>query len=272
MSLSNWIKWSKADYYVLFVKAWIPFNAWYHKTYFDETSCYKDKDMIFKVKTVDNPYKQKLKNLLTTSGDEAHEFRFHLAQLYHELELHTVPNANERLTFNTIWADESNLDNSIVEFGQKKYVFSKIASPPPGGKKYKIEIQKKLDGTTKAMIELFKKKMPELMSNPDFQALNETDREKVKECLTSVLNHKPAGIVKQPKANGGKPQHSIVIDDHIPLYLTEDTDLVARAVIQLLYQLRCIMFHGSLDPAVANQGIYKHAYYIQEILLKEIED
>ena len=96
MSLSNWIKWSKADYYVLFVKVWIPFNAWYHKTYYDETSCKHDKDMIIKVKTMDNPYKQKLKNLLTATGEEADVFRFHLAHLYHELELHTVPNVNER--------------------------------------------------------------------------------------------------------------------------------------------------------------------------------
>lgn len=272
MSLSNWIKWSKADYYVLFVKAWIPFNAWYHKTYYDEISCKYDKNMIIKVKTMDNPYKQKLKNLLTATGEEADMFRFHLAHLYHELELHTVPNANERLSFNTIWADENNLDAAVVEYGQKKYVFSRIASPPPGGKKFKIEIQKKVDGTTKAMIELFKKDMVELTTHPDYQPLNETDKEKVRECLTNVLRHKPAGIVKQPKANGGKPSHAIVIDSQIPLYLTDDTDLVARAVIQLLYQLRCIMFHGSLDPAVANQGIYKHAYHIQEILLKEIED
>ena len=271
MSLSNWIKWSKADYYVLFVKAWIPFNAWYHKTYYDETSCKTDKDMIIKVKTRDNPYKQKLKNLLTATGDEADVFRFHLAHLYHELELHTVPNANERLSFNTIWADENNLDAAVVEYGQKKYVFSKITSPP-GGKKFKIEIQKKADGTTKAMIELFKKSMVELTAHPDYHPLNITDKEKVRECLTNVLRHKPAGIVKQPSANGRKPSHAIVIDTQIPLYLTDDKDLVARAVIQLLYQLRCIMFHGSLDPAVANQGIYKYAYHIQEILMKEIED
>ena len=122
------------------------------------------------------------------------------------------------------------------------------------------------------MIELFKKNMVELTTHPDYQPLNETDKEKVKECLTNVLKYKPAGIVKQPKANGGKPSHAIVIDSQIPLYLTDDTDLVARSVIQLLYQLRCIMFHGDLDPAVTNQGIFKHAYHIQEILLKEIED
>ena len=94
------------------------------------------------------------------------------------------------------------------------------------------------------MIEMFKKNMDELTDHPDFLTLNETDKEKVRECLTTVLKHKPAGIVKQPKANSGKPSHAIVIDTHIPLYLTDDTDLVARSVIQLLYQLRCIMFHG----------------------------
>ena len=69
MSLSNWIKWSKADYYVLFVKAWIPFNAWYHKTYYDETSCKTDKDMIIKASAAIRQNYNEISELCKTSKE-----------------------------------------------------------------------------------------------------------------------------------------------------------------------------------------------------------
>ena len=36
--LQNWINWSKPDFYSMFVKSWIPFNAWYMDGFYDESS------------------------------------------------------------------------------------------------------------------------------------------------------------------------------------------------------------------------------------------
>ncbi len=38
----------------------------------------------------------------------------------------------------------------------------------------------------------------------------------------------------------------------------------------MLYELRCKLFHGELDPTEANQDIYKYAYNIQNLLIKEL--
>lgn len=33
--LRNWVDWSNPDYYTMFVKAWIPFNAWFMDSFYD---------------------------------------------------------------------------------------------------------------------------------------------------------------------------------------------------------------------------------------------
>ena len=54
MHLQKWIEHSYADYYTMFINSWIPFNAWYHETYYDEQTCKTDKLMVEQVKNNDN--------------------------------------------------------------------------------------------------------------------------------------------------------------------------------------------------------------------------
>lgn len=108
-------------------------------------------------------------------------------------------------------------------------------------------------------------------ANAGFVALStDTKKAKVRECLSHILRHKPANFVKPATATGRKPAHSIVIDESTPLYLSDDINLDAQAIIQLIYQLRCIIFHGELEPTLANMPIYEHLYHVQKILIKEL--
>lgn len=273
MHLQKWIEHSNADYYTMFINSWIPFNAWYQDTYYDEQTCRTDKQMVEQVKNNDNKYKNKLKNLLEGRGsvEEVAEFRFHLSQLYCQLESHTIPNGINRLSFHTIWAVDTNLDAYTFNSGTYSYKIQKIANPVRGAKQYKIEIINRRSGATIDFIELFKKDLSELEADSVFVSLStSTKKAKVRECLSHILKHKPANFVKTPTATGHKPAHSIVIDERIPLYLSDDTNLDAQAIIQLIYQLRCIIFHGDLEPTFANMPIYEHLYHIQKILIKEL--
>ena len=271
MHIKNWIERSSADYYTLFIGTWIPFNAWYRDTYYDPTSCRTDKDMITKIQTTDNRYKNKLKNCLIGHTEDAILFKRYLANLHKNLEMHTVPNNEKRISFRTIWAVENNLDTYTFSHGAYSYKISKIAGAVRGAKQFRIEIIRNRDGSTADLIDLFKKDINELKQTPEYSALStETKKEKVTECLTHVLNHKPANIIKSPTPNGKKPGHSILIDEVSQLYFSDDVELDAKAIIQMLYQLRCIVFHGELEPTLANMGIYENAYYIQKMLIQEL--
>lgn len=271
MHLQKWIEHSNADYYTMFINSWIPFNAWYQETYYDELTCRTDKQMVEQVKNNDNKYKNKLKNLLEGRGEEVSEFRFHLSQLYSQLESHTIPNGRNRLSFQTIWAVDSNLDRYTFDSGSYSYKIQKIPGAVRGAKQYRIEVINKNSGATTDIVELFKKEMAELEANANFVGLSTaTKKAKVRECLLHILKHQPANFVKGATASGRKPAHSIVIDERIPLYLSDDINLDAQAIIQLIYQLRCIIFHGDLEPTLANMPIYEHLYHIQKILIKEL--
>lgn len=273
MHLHKWIEHSNADYYTMFINSWIPFNAWYHETYYDEHACRSDKEMVEQVKNNDNKYKNKLKNLLEGRGirEEVNEFRFHLSQLYSQLESHTIPDSRNRLSFHTIWAIDSNLDRYTLDSGTYSYKIQKIAGAVRGAKQYKIEVINKNNGATTDIIELFKKDFKELEADANYVGLStDTKKTKVKECLSNVLKHKPANFVKAATTTGRKPSHSIIIDEQIPLFLSDDINLDAQAIIQLIYQLRCIIFHGELEPTLVNMPIYEHLYHIQKILIKEL--
>ena len=157
MHLQKWIEHSYADYYTMFINSWIPFNAWYQETYYDEQTCKTDKLMVEQVKNNDNKYKNKLKNLLEGRGigEEIAEFRFHLSQLYSQLESHTIPNGTNRLSFHTIWAVDSNLDSYTLCNGTYSYKIQKIAGAARGAKQYKIEVINRNSSVTTDVIELF---------------------------------------------------------------------------------------------------------------------
>ncbi|MCX2476923.1 hypothetical protein OQZ33_21495 [Pedobacter sp. MC2016-05] len=63
---------------------------------------------------------------------------------------------------------------------------------------------------------------------------------------------------------------SMIIDETRNLYFVKDYELIAKVIIQMLYELRCKLFHGELDPIAANLGIYQHAFHIQKTLIKEL--
>ena len=271
MYLKSWIDHSNADYYTMFINAWIPFNAWYQETYYDKSDCNTDKKMIEQVKSNDNKYKNKLKNLLAGRGEEVAEFRFHLSQLYEQLESHTIPDGRNRLSFHTIWAVDSNLDNYAFDHGTYSYKFSRIKDAKKGAKQYRIEVINKNTGASVEIIELFKKELTELDNESEFVNLRtSTMKSKVRECLSHVLRHQPANFVIKPTRLGKQPSHSLLINEKMPLYLSDDIDLDAKAIIQLIYQLRCIIFHGDLEPSQANMKIYEHLYHVQKILIKEL--
>lgn len=155
--IKNWIERSTADYYTLFIGTWIPFNAWYRAEYYEPTSCRTDKDMITKIQTTDNPYKNKLTIFLTGVTDDAILFKSYLTKLYKNLEMYTVPNNEKRISFKTIWAEENNLNTYSFSHGTYSYKISKIVGVARGSKQFKIEIIRNSDKSTVDLIELFRK-------------------------------------------------------------------------------------------------------------------
>jgi len=63
----------------------------------------------------------------------------------------------------------------------------------------------------------------------------------------------------------GKRQHNKIklLDD---VYITNEIQKIYKAYIEILYQIRCVFFHGKLKPNKENERIIKYLY----LTLKEI--
>src|SRR5690349_23841087 len=92
---------TETDFATLFVRAWIPFNAWYCNSY----GSTKDRECIDKIKTDGNQFRARLIALLTDTNVEAKRFRGFLGQLHELLEAFPIPNAHpsKRISFTSIY-------------------------------------------------------------------------------------------------------------------------------------------------------------------------
>lgn len=278
--INNWIDRADIvmDYYTLFIKAWIPYNAWYMHNFYDETSTpRRDRDVaiISYINSTSNRYRDKIKSLLRGPDEASKLFRELLGNLHSELEANPIPDDENRISFSTVSLYKNNTKIYSQSIKQFVYFVEFRDSLPKDTKRWFLEVQKRSNNQTIHRVELFNWSMGELNNNLDF--IDIPDREKKKQLTDAFLKinpRKPVTIVIPPvsrKSRLIRPNNSMTIDAKKHIYFTNDFDLVSKGVVQLLYELRCKLFHGELDPIESNSGIYRFAYEIQKILIKELK-
>ncbi|MEW7399143.1 hypothetical protein AB2S31_02770 [Elizabethkingia anophelis] len=274
--IDNWINRSGMDYYTMFIKTWIPFNAWYMINFYDEPqNRTSDKNIIDYIKDNSNKYRDKIKSLLTSNSVEGIEFREYVSKLHFELEDHPIPNHDKRISFTNLSLNRNS--NKTHSFTSKKHTYKVEFKDqlPKTQKRFFCEVLNKNTSATIHRIELFEWSMTELTNHQDYQSINNDElQSNLRLCFQEINPNKPVQIIINPqRTRGGKytqPSNSIEIDSGKNLYFTDDIEKVSKVVIQMIYELRCKLFHGELDPTESNQDIYKYAFNIQNILIKEL--
>lgn len=278
--ISNWIDRAEVvtDYYTLFIKSWIPYNAWYMHNFYDDDSTPKrnsDASIIAHINSNSNRYRDKIKSLLRGVDDRSKEFCKLLADLHFELEGNPIPDFENRISFSTVNLIRNTVKTFSQHTGNYTYFVEFKDQLPKTQKRWFLEVQKRRNNQTLHRIELHDWSNEELNEDPDYIGLPDSIMKSQLRLAFQIINpRKPIEIILQPKrSSAGKiiqPSNSIVIDNSRNLFFTDDLDLVSKAIVQLLYELRCKLFHGELNPVQAFEGIYEHAYRIQKILIKEL--
>lgn len=265
----------RIDYYTQFIKSWIPFNAWYTVSYHSDTLD-TDRKIIDEIKNKPNPFRDRIINLLEGEDAIAKQFRFFLAQLHTEMEAHSVPNYENRLTFSAINIARNPVNQQTLTHRNLSYKVTYNLSAPKGTKRIKCEILDNKRGFNAIYWdEFFEWSMEELLNSPKYTALAPERKEQLRLCFEDVNPKKPVNIIIKPTRGKNddyqKPARCVIIDAASHIYFIEDLTTVSKVIIELLYMLRCILFHGELNPTETNQKIYEHAYNIQRILIQELK-
>ena len=269
--IKKWVERSKEDFYILFVGAWIPFNAWYHKEIVPRCGSKRDRDNINFIAQNANTYKNKILAYLSGTDRESIRFQQEIVDLHRALLLHAIPDNTEPITFKTTTIFDA---PALIQkdFYKSHYKVERISR---GGNNYNYEVLLEDKNTHAVKYRNVFTACEEglLTADPNFMRLTDTVRNKLKDEFLAVGTKAPRNVILDPivTAEGNRrPQHSIELGDYDKQYFIDDRDKIAQVLIQLIYNLRCQIFHGSLDPSEANMVVYQHAYHIQSMLIKEL--
>lgn len=67
-------------------------------------------------------------------------------------------------------------------------------------------------------------------------------------------------LVKRPKQ-----KNKMKLDE---IFITDEKEKVFSCLMEIIYQLRCHLFHGNLDPSDENHEVIKYCYFVLMALMK----
>lgn len=259
-NIDHWLRQSEPDYYLFFLKAWIPFNAWYVA----ELPHLLKKDTQIIKELQDNPNSKPRKIIerhLIQDDYESLMFKSHLAELHFHLEKQALLHNGIKLSFKNL---------SLTENPKK---FDKFIDGMANI--YKVE---NTSSYFQAFIEAKNGKVLLDFKQPkyDYECLEKDTsfirlpdskiRDKIKELFKEIDPQKPTSLIKFSSAK----KDFTLLKSKNTCKISNDHITVAKGCIKALYALRCMLFHGEVEPTNANKPIYEHGFFLLRFIIKEL--
>lgn len=270
----RWIENTEIDYTTYFIKAWLPFNAWYNDRYSSNANLSSDRSMINEIKRTSNPVRDGIETFMEGAGQESNEFKNYLAGLHHGLENHRLENNDERISFRTIIkkrnservvnerlsgssyflerTDGNRLGNIreikiIIKNNRNQAVFNKIISVYDFTQIEEDTNYKKLTDTRKENLQFLFKRLKPILVTDLLQNELSTEGQPLNYYKCDSYNF------KRDLSGNNCPHH-----------------FVCKGIIEVLYSLRNILFHAELIPTEGVQPIYQNAYFLLKMILNKL--
>lgn len=261
-NIDHWINQSEPDYYLFFLKAWIPFNAWYVA----ELPHLEKKDTKI-IKELQDNVKSKprivIENYLKpTNKPDFNKFKSHLAELHHFLETKSLKHKGVKLSFLSIsltenpkkFEKDSDNDCNIYK-AEVKTGFYEALMVDKGNRTIMHFKQSKYN-------------IDELEKYNDFIKINNKKIQiKIVNCYKAIDPNKPVSLV----SNSKNKSDYITLNSENKINFINDPTTIAKACIKVLYALRCMLFHGEIEPTNVNKPVYEHAFYLLRLIIKELQ-
>lgn len=251
---------SETDFAILFVRAWIPFNAWYCNNY----SNTGDRYCIDQIKTDGNQFRARLIALINGTNTDSLRFKAQLGLLHELLEQFPIPDASieNRISFKNIY-----------------FRTNPTTSTNPPIRKRSLEYKAELlsTGSVRTVVINTRKTPNELKYNythskydlthfendlTSSSTINEDQKEQIRQCFKDINPRKKESVISSTKSGSLKIAG---------INFVNDVNLISQAIIEILYGIRCKLFHGELQPSANNLSIYEPAYHILRTLLKSLK-
>jgi hypothetical protein len=256
-----WMAQSEPDYYLYFLKVWIPFNAWYVAEY--PALNKKDTDIIKALQDQSDSKPRKIiKNFLDhTSGHDALKFQEYFAELHFQLDKISINHNGKRLSFRNL-----SLTENPVKFATYSDSDGNVYKVEKTSTYYQAYIQAK-GGKVRLDFKKPDHNLFDLTKDNDYIRLDKKLQTKITNLFEDIDPKKAISIISESTQK--KDYKSLKSKN--PCRIISDTETVSKACINVLYALRCMLFHGEIAPTETNKKIYENAFYLLLLIINELK-
>lgn len=273
-NIVRWIDQSNIDYTTYFIKAWIPFNAWYDLHYHNQPNMDSDRAKINAIKNLANPARNGINDYLETDDQLSNEFKSYLAALHHALRHHQLDGNDGRISFHEV-VKEKNATNVINEtFDRTRYFLQRTDGGRLGDVTQMQVIISNQQGNAIFNYQHNGYDLAHLQANQNLQGLSDARRENLRlrfQKLHPIIIIDSTQSINDAQEN---PKNYYKCDSYHFKRDAADahcqSHIVCRAIIETLYQLRNQLFHGELIPSKAALPVYQNAYFLLKMILEKI--
>lgn len=257
----EWKALSDIDYFGMFVKAYIPFNAWMNVSY---STLDSDRAKINEIKRSHNPFRDKICALLEADSQEGVNFKGLIGELHDLLESHYIHNQDKRITFTdiTLGRNPTNISEDTyrgigfrVQYGNGSANSTSVHT-----------LIKRRNGNSICSITQSDYNLDELKAHPNFVCVTDSNyRSKILNCYRLVIP-----FLKKDLTSGFN--HANEREYYIcgRYKFIREKESIAIGLIEIIYNLRNSLFHGELIPDKDANKVYGAAYQIMRILIDSI--
>lgn len=252
----RWLSLSEIDYLTQFVKSWIPFNAWYMNMY---PTLKRDREIIEEIKSNSNLFRDRLLALLNGNDNDSLIFKGHLAKLHKKLESNYLPNADNRVSFTSVTIETNPETVKTLNYRRWTYKVELIRSPQGNNINSLVTNSNQ---TTQYTFSQRKFDFTEITNHLNSNSnLTDVQCRCLLETYEKINPKKPTNLISSNR-------RGIEAGDII---LIEDTEKLVKGIIEIIYKLRNILFHGELIPTKENKKVYEPAFYMLNTLIQSLK-
>lgn len=247
-NLRHWRDNAKIDWFSQFIKAWIPFNAWMTDSFGDKT----DRELLDRVKSGNNSVYNGIIPILNRNKNdvESAEFLLNIAELNNRLQSCILEGRKGRISFACVDIGANNNKDEKTTKWRRDF---RVRRDYPN----KGEITLELTGNRSSQpfnLTLSKYDRQELEDNHDFAGLKSEQRSTFLSMLEAVAPRKNISVL-------AKFDDEKFLEYDTTKFI-DDPSKIFCALIDVTYNLRNALFHGSISPTEQHNEIYEPAYYI----------
>ena len=262
-NVQEWIKLIEVDWLGQYAKTWMAFNSWYRSYFGTEEN---DGKIIEKIKNDEEEICSEIEEFLTRSGTLHKAFQSDIAELHNSLVHTNIVSKGKKISFEAIEDYQYTKDIKSIEENRSGITYKIIIHADNKQRVVRVE-----NTSGESMLE----KIITAEDEDTFQCEN-WFKEYSDSGWFEKLSQTQRNFLKVD-IEYSSPIHNLLAPDPNPTQIglfnfTGDKKLIARALVEILYQLRNSLFHGELTPTPEVQKAYEPAYLILKWIILLVAD